>query len=110
MIFSSKKQFDTDPYPFTHQNGGRIPRRYGLPGFDTYAPRDEYLIPQTNPTNPILAAFREREDQRNIFAVRQWLAFVSGVWDGSICEATPAHVDHARRVLRRVLTKLESGW
>jgi len=70
-----------------------------------FAPRPEFDRPLTNPANPILQAFREREDIGNVYAVRQWFGFVCHPdhWDGTICKATKAQADHARRVFALAL-------
>lgn len=99
--FSSRSP-DIDPYPWEHPNGGRIPRRYGREPFDIYAPRAEFVFAQTNEPNPILAQFRKQEDVRSVYALRQWVGFLV-FWDGTICAATPEHIEHARRVLTPIL-------
>lgn len=55
--------------------------------------------------NPILTAFREREEARNVFALRQWHSFTypSG-WDNSICGATAGEVAHAHVVFSRLIS------
>lgn len=101
---SSGKRTDIDPTPWS-----RFPDAHSGPrfadcdtGFLYYNPRPEFNQSFTNPVNPILAAFRQREDSGNIFAVKQWVGFTTR-WDGSICEATSGEVRHARRVLTRIL-------
>ncbi|MGN7978245.1 hypothetical protein ACTJJ4_11790 [Microbacterium sp. 22195] len=60
------------------------------------------IRPQRNPTNPILLAFRGREDPHNIYAIRQWINFIIFGWDGTICPASQEHQQHAARVLMRL--------
>jgi excisionase family DNA binding protein len=54
-------------------------------------------------SNPVLAAFRERESAQNVFALKQWLAFIAVGWDGSICTATGEQLGDAAKILTRLL-------
>lgn len=52
--------------------------------------------------NPIVAAFDTREDRRNVFALRQWVGFLSR-WDDSIVPANSAQIAEARVILGSLL-------
>lgn len=58
--FSSRPPFNDDPEPYRYNNNQSIRRSLNdMPVPITHDPRPEFNRPQHNPTNPILAAFRE---------------------------------------------------
>lgn len=116
-MFSSRPPFNDDPYPNVWN--GHSPRnqmrvdtdmyRRGAPYNHerySYKPRPEFDRPQHNPTNPILAKFRERS-----YPVAYWVHRLSkgDLPDG--VEASIEQIDHAHRVLTRLanLTKEDAA-
>lgn len=112
MIFNSQK-INTDPEPFLSiSDGKRITRAKYLSGSPAarkagwmLAPRHKY---DNNP-NPVLLSFRADAEESVGTDAGEFIETVStlathwlnsdGVGDGY---ATPAHIDHARKVLTRL--------
>lgn len=114
-MFSSRRPFNRDPKPFIHlAGGGRTSSPVGGTGYfrNIYDPREKYGRPQNNSTNPVLTAFRRQiamqEDEGGFTGLaaeaNYWLDMDEdeGVDRGGV---TPAHIDHARKVLARLASR-----
>jgi hypothetical protein len=98
-IFASQAQ-NFDPAPYRHVRSGARSRRY-IEGQETsgwvFDPRPEY----SNRVNPILAEFRRSSpwDIAHDAAVElKWLDHPAR----PVVDATPEHIDHARKVLQKL--------
>lgn len=119
--FSSRtpRDLNSDPFPYRNRFDGS---RWRDPGVDTtgntvvFDPRPEFDHVQHNPTNPILIALRRRfpNPQNSAWSIYQdtldaltlyGVAEMQRIIDRDGIEAvvTSAHVDHAVRVLTRLV-------
>lgn len=113
MQFSSKPPFNDDPEPwarFPDKGAGGVRSPKNPKGYLYWNPRPEYERPQHNPTNPILARFRERIEKTGEEAYwgDNWDAtmdYLDHAIDFSYHAKEPLiQLEHARRVLTRLAT------
>ena len=104
--FASKtpRDLNHDPHPYRYANGDRrVAPEVDPDDPTTRDPRPEYDHPQHNEPNPILVRLRvERSDPAG-FVKSGDLSRM----DIDISDATPEHIDHARRVLSRLAAPTE---
>lgn len=102
--FSSRPPFNDDPLPWTDPRGENRHGPYA--GWSSeYAPRPEFARPQHNPTNPILADFREMGGD-----AQMWLDVIQSDDGDAFLAETPKEfgrvtadgIGHAIRVLTRL--------
>ncbi|WP_315637305.1 MULTISPECIES: hypothetical protein [Microbacterium] len=98
-LFSSREPFNEDPLPWVHPvQNWRAPEQM-INWLDRRA-RTDFDVPQHNPTNPILVAFRESLPCD--YTAAEFSEIIS---DGYLAELrgwSTAEVDQALRVLNRL--------
>jgi hypothetical protein len=89
-IFASRR-VNVDPEPWVHPLKSGYRRAGRLPGWK-FDPRPEF----DNVVNPILVEFRYMYESRGFEAIGYYLRWIEmDGWE-------PGHIDHARKVLRKL--------
>jgi hypothetical protein len=102
MIFASTPPHNTDPKPYRSGSGIRAAEPNGI--IRNYRPRPEFDQPRAHDANPILVEFRRSSPFDVADAAAREAAWLRAPAAPAVA-ATPAQIDHARRVLIRL-----AGW